>query len=268
MTEEMTPTTELTEESVDMPTNLFGDDDQTETEAIPAAEPTEEAPVPEETETVAEEQPKPFLTIKYNKEQKGLSQEEAVELAQKGMNYDTIYDRYNTLNSELTQLAQANGMSVEDYIKNLNDVQNQFEINREAEHLKSQYGDIDDTVLNELAKYRINDKRNVVNQKAEADKSASRQEIERQLDKFQTRYPNVDPSKLDQEVYSLMSGGYTLLEAYEAVQSDRRSAEQRAKDKAEASAKMNEENKKRSLGNLDSTGAVNRDDFLSGFFSD
>ncbi len=39
----------------------------------------------------------PFLTVKYNHEEKGLSQEEAVSWAQKGMHYDALYAKLDYL---------------------------------------------------------------------------------------------------------------------------------------------------------------------------
>ncbi len=58
----------------------------------------------------------PFLTVKYNKQEKNLSQDEAREYAQKGMNYDKISDRLKQTKQRLieyekTSSAKANGIN-------------------------------------------------------------------------------------------------------------------------------------------------------------
>lgn len=287
MTEENnTPTTEYeaptTEHDADLSEGFLG-----ESADIPAEEVTEDTPVEEaaKEEVVQEEkaeEPKeketaPFLTIKYNKEARDLSQDEAIELAQKGMNYDSIYEKYNALKpyegqfSELNRLAKANGMSVEDYLNNLKEVQDAFELNREVEQLRKEYADADETLITEVAKSRISQRKDS-NEAArirqeDSKKDAIRSEVERQVNKFEQRYPDVDPSKLDKEVYDLMKEDYTLLEAYEIVQGEKRAAEDRIKEKQALSAKQNEENKKKSLGNLTNTGDIEKDAFMEAFLS-
>ena len=46
-------------------------------------------------ESGAQEIAEPFLTVKYNKQEKNLSRDEAREYAQKGMNYDKVSKRLN-----------------------------------------------------------------------------------------------------------------------------------------------------------------------------
>ena len=65
-----------------------------------------------------------------------------------------------------------------------------------------------------------------------------------------------------------MKRGYTLLEAYEVVQGEKRKAEERVREQAALSAKQNEENKKKSLGNLNNTGDIEKDAFMEAFLSD
>ena len=70
-------------EDLNQDQGLFDDfTDVEDTEEV--SEPTE-AKAEETTEVKADE---PFLTIRYNKEDKGLTREDAITYAQKGMNYD------------------------------------------------------------------------------------------------------------------------------------------------------------------------------------
>ncbi|MGE5495096.1 MAG: hypothetical protein ACM3S4_07355 [Burkholderiales bacterium] len=45
----------------------------------------------------------PFLTVRYNKEQKPLSYQEAIEYAQKGMNYDKLQGRLKEMAEKLSE---------------------------------------------------------------------------------------------------------------------------------------------------------------------
>lgn len=225
-------------------------------------------------EPAAEAPVEDFLTIKYNKESKGLTREQAIEYAQKGMNYDNIYERYTNLKenepiiSELSKLAKANNMSVNDYVKGLVDVQSSFELNKEVETLKAQYPSSDASLLEELAKERIAKRQSEESVQASKGNSAREAEINRQLDIFYKRYPDVDPAKLDAGVYQLMKDNYTLLEAYEIVNADKR--EQLAKEEAakQAIAQKNQSNREKALGNISNRGIADEDEFLKELFSD
>lgn len=76
-------------------------------EDIPTEEPvTEEVQADESEETTEELTPEQeaFLEIQYNKENIPLDREKAIEYAQKGMNYDKIYSRYQELENKMKQL--------------------------------------------------------------------------------------------------------------------------------------------------------------------
>lgn len=88
-------------------------------EVMQGAESTEQT-MAKGTESTQEQQT-PFLSVKYNKEEKHLTKEEAVELAQKGMNYDKILQKYQELSNNpglayLNRLAEANGVTVEQLV--------------------------------------------------------------------------------------------------------------------------------------------------------
>ena len=259
----------------ELPENFFGDDDVTaeadslfdapetpqESEDTPVEAPKEEEPEQEvEGEQNDEAASTPFLTITYNKEKKDLTQDEAITYAQKGMNYDKLHSQYEsvkekeTLLNEISRLAELNGMSLEDYVVNLNEVQNEFAISQEVEALKQKYPSADEGILRELAETHIkerNESRAKIAEDSKREKDEARkEEIGRQLDKFTQRYPDVDPQNLDSQIYSLMSEGYTLLEAYESVEADKRQSAEAKRLAEEKIIRQNEENKKKSLGNL------------------
>lgn len=213
-----------------------------------------------------EEQDQPdFLKIKYNKEEISLSKKQAIEAAQKGLNYDKVYEGYQSYQSaspliqEINRLAEVNGMTPEEFMLNLSETQSQIEINKEIEALREQYPNSDESLLEELAKAHVKESSAKKTEKLKSDENARRAEIDRQIGIFEKRYPNEDVTKLDPEVYSLMKDGCTLLEAYEITMSSKQAEKEKAKASREKISKKNEENKKKSIGRTDSGGTTNSD---------
>lgn len=259
--------TEIEEDS------LFDDDESDES----SAEETEESegkPAEEETEESAEEEP--FMVIRYNHKDRPLNRDQTKELAQKGMNYDemqqAMQERYDALNRDILRLAQMNNMDVPQYLKSLEDMQVNFAVSRELQVLKEQYPETDEAILKELANNRAADilsKNQVMyaqNRQIEADKQ--RNEIRRQLEMFERKYPGVDAQNLDQKVYDLMKEGYTLLEAYNEFREEQAQADRTSQDQQKKIEKLNRKNQKKKLGNLNNTDSIMEDDFMAGFLSE
>lgn len=246
---------ELTESSVDSEGGLFSD--WSESDDIPVEEETTKAEIAEES---AEE---PFLKIQYDQQEYGLSRDEAKELAQKGKNYDRIMDKYNSLHDPLEKLASLNNMSVEDFLGRLNNTQFDYMVNTELDSLREQYPNDSEDVLREIAESRVSNNLNLREQQImdEAQQAQDEQNmrVSRDVEMFLNEYPefrNQSPEALDQGVYDLVRKGYTLLEAYNKWS--------RENPRAKAN-QLNEENKRRALGNTSNAGKVDNDAFLSGF---
>lgn len=241
-------------------------DDFKEEETTPSEAEDETSNSEETEETVSDE---PFLQIRYNKEDVGLSKEEAIELAQKGKNYDKLSDKFTQLKSELTKLASRNNMTVDEFMSKMGETVKKVEINKEIKSLKELYPDTNEEVLKELAEQRVtsrfneNEKNAMVKEQEVA--SAQDQEIRRQLSIFKQEYPNLEPDKLDRSVYELVRNGYTLLEAYNkwvAIEKEKDKPQEEAKVKA---SELNNQNEKKSYGDTTSVGDPSEDDFLSGW---
>ncbi|MCU7522772.1 MAG: hypothetical protein HF312_21410 [Ignavibacteria bacterium] len=85
-------------------------------------------------ETEQAEQTSPFLKVKYNKEEMELDEATARELAQKGLNYDKVQERLQALESDprltlVEQLAQQQGMSVDEYVEAVRQYQEEAQLN-------------------------------------------------------------------------------------------------------------------------------------------
>lgn len=244
-------------------------DDYSAPETTETAEEAETLTSPT-VESATEETPNPFeLRVKYNGEEQTLTEDEARTYAQKGMNYDRIYE-------PIERLARMNGMSVGDYLNRLNDTQFQYEVSREIETLREnpKYEGVSDEVLEEIATNRVNESigardRNYEEQlKGQAD--AQQEQIKKEVDKFLEEYPefkNKGPDTLDPQVYEYVKQGYTLLEAYNKWNRQVQLANKPQEDAKAKTSKLNEENKNRSLGNTTNAGSVEVDDFLSGFLN-
>ena len=121
----------------------------------------------EKTEPTAEktptETPAGTLRVKYNGEEKDLSYEEAIELAQMGMNYTKVKTQLDELkrgNAKeamelLNDLADAAGMLPSDYRKHARQNMEEAALQKELEKIVSDSPDISDELAHELAKSRI-----------------------------------------------------------------------------------------------------------------
>ncbi len=163
---------------------------ETETEA-PEAEETK----PEET---AEEQPttvEPTLTLQFNHESKEVTLAEARILAQKGMLYEKVANDLNWLK----ELAKANGYSnVNDYRKAVEEAMTSTKAKEMAAEKKITE-DVAKEIIEkdaELEKYRA--------EQADRDTKADKQQkLAAEIEAFRKVYPDVDMTKLPQEVLTL-----------------------------------------------------------------
>lgn len=254
---ETNQSTEILEESEELDLPILDIEDEPDT--------TEESETSEEVTQTVEESP--FLSVKYNKEDRNLTREEAITFAQKGMNYDKLNERYTNQHSILEKLASANNLSVEDFLNELQTAQNSYAISSEVERLREQYPDADEELLKALATERVEHTPRV--SESEKRESEHQAEINRQFESFKKRFPTVDAASLDDEVYQLMDEGHTLLEAYSIVENNKNK-----KDIDSLSARIKElenmaEKRKKSYGNTSNTGEVDEASAFERFlFSD
>lgn len=250
-------------------------DDESTFDNTPSENQEETQEEVEETEQV-EQQPQPFLNVRYNKEDVGLTQEQAIEYAQMGMNYGKLNEKYSALNGQLGELAQRNGMSVDEFIERLFETQNIVEVNNELEQLKQQYPDTNEEALMELAQSRVaqrhgEDLRQFQAQEEEqvrAQNEAIGEDINEVMEAYGLTADQI--RNLPREIWQAMdSNGKSLLYNYGAW---RRKQAEINKPQIEATRKaqeLNNNNKKRSYGDTSSSGSVKEsDEFLEGLFSE
>lgn len=273
-TMDTTATPEDTHSDIDLDDLFDLDDDEGNqlTEEESSEDETQQQPEDTETqkpETNAENQKKPILTVKHLGVEKELSEEEARALAQKGMDYDHLRQQYDGLkNSEeltmLDQMAAEMGMDRAGYIKALSQFNQNQATAQYVEELKKQYPNTDEAVLQELAKTQLTQRQEQerqakLTQQQQAEK-AQKEAFAAQYQAFVSEYPDVDPTKLPDDVMQSMAAGETMLSAYRAYELKKLKADYAALIK-------NKDNSQKALGNVKGKPQDDEDAFLLGFDS-
>lgn len=193
----------------------------TQTEAVDTAT-TQETPAPE------------GFNVKYNKEDRFVSKDEAPTWIQKGLNYDKISERAQQLEAQtkyLEKQARISGYaSVEEYTKALDAYEQQQRIEQEAQRM----GVDPDTYAQYFAP--VNEKASALEQKLQALESqlTAQQQQEQQQQSWgelYNAYPNLtetstafnegkQPEWFTPQMQDLVSKGYAPVHAYELAHKD------------------------------------------------
>jgi hypothetical protein len=237
-------------------------------------ETTLEEPEVEETQPEPEtkpEQPAQTLKIKYNGKEQEITIEKAVELAQKGMNYDKVLNERNGLRvdaraSELIhRLAEESGMDIDEYVGFVEEQQKAMTLQREIESIHDKYPDMPDEAVKELAKSRAAEKARKNEEAAAERKKASEEAKQKPWIDFLREFPEYK-DELPNDVIAYIEKGSTPIEAMLRFKLD--TSEQKIKELEGklTSQEQNTKNKQKSVGSVESTATKPAvDDFLAGF---
>ena len=238
----------------------------------------EEEPTPEESEAEpetseeaeeTEETPDTFeLGIRYNGQDMKLSRDEATTLAQKGMNYDKMYQRLQELQNDpirqkFDRLASEAGMTTEEYANRMELFLEQSNIQRIAREFKDQNPDISDDVATKYAEKAYaaqkaqteRQRADTIRQQKQTEDNALLQEVQ----SFSERYPDVDIKTLPDEVIDDINSGTPLETAWLRHQN-------REFLKRITNNETNAKNKAKSTGSVSDNqgGSGGGDDFIKG----
>ena len=111
------------------------------------------------------EQEAPFLEIRYNHESRGLTRDEAITLAQKGIHYQCTYD-------SLERVAALKGQTVKEFLSGLETAQD----DAYRQGLKEKFGDDEDTINSMMELYNINKQKTLDNARASRKAAAEQEE--------------------------------------------------------------------------------------------
>lgn len=234
-------------------------------------------PAVQESEAEGAEAGKPTaektFRVKFLGEEKEVSEAEAIELIQKGMNYDhavkkSAEDKEREYRSTLELIdyyAKQSGVSRDEYLKGLEKQREETEVHARALELKKTHPDAPDKLLLEMGRLALKAERAENGQKKEKEGA---QEREKKLEPWYELY-RVAPE--------LKGADAIPKRVYEIIQTDRippvaawykYQAEEKAEEaeKSRKAEQKREETRKKALGSVkgDADGKV-EDDFLSGF---
>lgn len=205
---------EMTNQSIDDDSFEIEEANESYEEVEEEAESTEPT-----TETVDDFE----LDIRYNGQNQKLTREEATTLAQKGMNYDKIYNQLQSaLNNPALKVIESNakkaGLSVDDYVNRMAQFQDTMSINQIASNFKKENPDVSDAVANQYArevfKNQQAEQARKDADKAKADADAENNRLYAEVQAFNQRFPDVDIEHLPNEVVDDINAGIPLMEAY------------------------------------------------------
>lgn len=167
----------------------------------------------------------PFMTVKYNGAEQGLSQDEAITYAQKGMNYDKVYGQLEQMRNDpvrraFEEQAARAGLSLNEYADRLEQFQRESAINRLADTFMNENPDATEDIARKFAEAQyqssLAQKEQERAQYLEQEEQNKQEWALSQIDAFQRAYPDVDIRTLPQDVIDEINAGESLLSAYRA----------------------------------------------------
>ena len=227
---------------------------------------TTPSPTPESVlEQKASESNQTF-TLKHLDEVRTVGKDEAVALAQKGMDYDRLREKLDTATERLSYLddmAKAQGMSVDDFIDNIRAA---ALAGKEKLDMSVAMG----RVKNDRETKRLEAERKKLesSRTATTDEAAAKAKRDADIQAFVKEFPEAakDVKSVPKEVWDAVHGGETLVNAYRAYEAKRLRAEvERLKAEA-AKREQKEKNKAAATGSMSTKGGDKpKDKWLDGW---
>ena len=234
-------------------------------------------PAAKETDADGAEAGKPAaektFRVKFLGEEREVSEQEAIELIQKGMNYERAVKKsaedkereYHATLELLDYYAKQSGVSRDDYLKGLEKQREETDVHRRALEFKKTHPDAPDELLLEMGRLALKADR-VENGKKQEKEGA--QEREKKLEPWYELYRVAPELKgadaIPKRVYEIIqSDRIPPVAAWYKYQAEEKAMEAEKSRKAE---QKREETRKKAIGSVkgDADGKV-EDDFLSGF---
>lgn len=242
-----------------------------EAETIPqteeVAESVTEDVTPQENTTQEEVTETPFkLKIKYNHEEQELDEEKARELAQKGMNYDKVFEEYSTLKNKVTEYddipvsdlkatAQALGMTVKDYLEYTKNFADEANIQKIADTYEVDY-----TVAKAIYETQKPKAQSVEQPEPIQDR------LETDIHELYKAYPEVTEDDI-KAIMDDYNSGVPMIKAFEAYNLKQENEKTKTRlselEKQLSTKKVNEENSNAAVGSLTGGGDTVPSDIYS-----
>lgn len=177
-----------------------------EQEEMPPADPPADPP--------AEAPAKPTVRIVYDGEERELTYDEAVTLAQKGLNTDRAIQRMQNELAELDKWAQQAGMSRAEYVQYLQTTRRNQAVSQEIASIREKYPDIPEEAAKEMAEARIKDSDAEEQRAAQERRQTEEAAAQEPWIDFVRRYPDMSQvEKIPAEVLAEIENGARPVEA-------------------------------------------------------
>lgn len=220
-----------------------------------AAETTPEETQPEADQAQEQKADQPTsIRVKYKGEERELSPEDAVTYAQKGMNYDTVFKELQDAKAEAAELApliqeldywaKQNGMERKEYVAFLRENRHTQMMQAEMSGIKSQYPELPDEVVKEMAELRCKGKEAETAKIEEEQAQAKRNAELAPWQKFIEIYGITDAAQIPPDVMSDIEAGASPIEAmqkYEIAELKRQIEEAKTAQKIQEKHEQNKE---------------------------
>lgn len=271
-----TTETDEAEEAEETTDGVDAEGEETSEEGEEAAE-AEDVEASDEPAAEEPQQPEIF-TLKVNKEERTVSREEVISLAQKGADYDRIKEqlaeRNNTVTALQDQLAKYSGaiealeMIAESSGQSIGDLAERLHLNVLMKGGKSEA-----EARAELRALKAEAKLKAANAKDAEKKPAqedSKARANREVAEFRQKFPDVELTEaLCNELMQDVQGGMSLSEAYMKRELARKDAEMAELKRQQAADAQNKKNRTSTPGSQKDSGGRRQksefDDFMSAF---
>lgn len=204
--------------------------------------------------------------LRHMGEVKSVGEAEMVTLAQKGMDYDRIRERYDEAKPVMElfgTFAKQAGVSVADYVARIRMQAMQSQGMSEAEARRTVELEDREAVV------AAREAENQAQQQIAADQTAERDSRMAEIEAFRKTFPDAakDPKGIPAEVWEMVRGGMTLVTAYAVYDAKQARAAQAAAEQKATAVSQNQTNAARSTGSMRSSGdkSKTRDPFEEGF---
>lgn len=256
--------------------------EEVDTESEEAQEAGEVETEDEDAEASEEEvktEPKPeTFTLKVNKEERTVSRDEVISLAQKGADYDRVKEqlaeRNNTVNALQERLNKYSGaietleLISETSGQNISELAEQLHLN-----VLMKGGKTETEAKAELRALKAEAKLKAAETKDSEKKSAqedSKARANREVAEFRKKFPGVElTQELCNELMQDVQSGMSLSEAYMKRELTRKDAEMAELKRQQAAAEQNKKNRTSTIGSQKDSGGRRQksefDDFMSAF---
>jgi hypothetical protein len=165
-----------------------------------------DAPIQQEQTEPSSPQESNYFTVKYNKEERQVSYDEAPDYIQKGLNYDKVQGKVSEYEQQLNRVAQLSGYNTHDELLSALD-----DIEQQQQRAQYEEAGIDPDIMNQF----IEKHPDIQYARELKQKEEETQKFNSEANELFAEFPDLKPEQIPSEVWQLKeSKGLSLLDSY------------------------------------------------------